>query len=299
MNFGVWIPNCRHLATPAIIRSTAIRAEQLGYDSVWVSDHVVVPHANVVNFGETIFDPLVTLGVVAGVTNRVRLGTTVLIVPYRNAVVTAKMISSLDALSGGRVVFGISAGWVAAESAMLGVPFAERGAMTDEYLAAMQELWTSREPSFNGTYTQFGGLVFEPKPVQKPHPPIWVGGHSRAALRRTAQFGAAWHPINRPPAELRAGRAELARLCQAGGRSAPPALALRNDIRVLRPGQSAPASAHGGRVLAGEPAALIEQIAELADCGVEHLVLEFLAADGRELDEQMSSFAERVRPRVA
>jgi probable F420-dependent oxidoreductase len=299
MNFGVWIPNCRHLATPAIIRSTAIRAEQLGYDSVWVSDHVVVPHANVVNFGETIFDPLVTLGVLAGATSRVRLGTTVLIVPYRNAVVTAKMISSLDALSGGRVVFGIGAGWVAAESAMLGVPFAERGAMTDEYLAAMQELWTSREPSFNGTYTQFGGLVFEPKPVQKPHPPIWVGGHSRAALRRTAQFGAAWHPINRPPAELRAGRAELARLCQARGRSVPPALALRNDIRVLRPGQSAPASAHGGRVLAGEPAALIEQIAELADCGVEHLVLEFLAADGRELDEQMSSFAERVRPRLA
>ena len=299
MNFGVWIPNCRHLATPAIIRSTAVRAEALGYDSVWVSDHVVVPHANVVNFGETIFDPLVTLGVVAGATSRVRLGTTVLIVPYRNAVVTAKMISSLDALSGGRVVFGIGAGWLAAESAMLGVPFAERGAMTDEYLQAMQELWTARAPSFSGKYTRFSGLTFEPKPVQKPHPPIWVGGHSRAALRRTAQFGAAWHPINLPPAELRAGRAELERLCQARGRSAAPAIALRNDVRVLRPGQSAPASAHGGRVLAGEPAALIEQIAELANCGVEHLVLEFLAADGRELDEQMSSFAERVRPSVA
>jgi probable F420-dependent oxidoreductase len=299
MNFGVWIPNCRHLATPAIIRSTAVRAEALGYDSVWVSDHVVVPHANVVNFGETIFDPLVTLGVVAGATSRVRLGTTVLIVPYRNAVVTAKMISSLDALSGGRVVFGVGAGWVAAESAMLGVPFAERGAMTDEYLRAMQELWTARAPSFAGTYTRFSGLTFEPKPVQKPHPPIWVGGHSRAALRRTVQFGAAWHPINRPPAELRAGRVELERLCQARGRSAPPALTLRNDVRVLRPGQSAPASTHGGRVLGGEPAALIEQITELADCGVEHLVLEFLAADGRELDEQMSSFAERVRPRVA
>jgi len=299
MNFGVWIPNCRHLATPAIIRSTAVRAEALGYDSVWVSDHVVVPHANVVNFGETIFDPLVTLGVLAGATSRVRLGTTVLIVPYRNAVVTAKMISSLDALSGGRVVFGIGAGWLPAESAMLGVPFAERGAMTDEYLQAMQELWTARAPSFSGTYTQFSGLTFEPKPVQKPHPPIWVGGHSRAALRRTAQFGAAWHPINLPPAELRAGRAELEQLCQARGRSAPPAIALRNDVRVLRPGQSAPASAHGGRVLAGEPAALIEQIAELAECGVEHVVLEFLAADGRELDEQMSSFAERVQPRVA
>ena len=116
-----------------------------------------------------------------------QLGTTVLIVPYRNAVVTAKMVSSLDALSGGRVVLGIGAGWVAAESAMLGVPFAERGPMTDEHLRAMQELWTARAPSFSGTYTQFSGLTFEPKPVQKPHPPIWVGGHSRAALRRTGR----------------------------------------------------------------------------------------------------------------
>src|SRR5438552_991072 len=179
MNFGVWLPNCRHLATPDIIRGAAVRAEQLGYDSVWVSDHVVVPDANIVNFGETVFDPLVTLAVVAGATRRVRLGTTVLIVPYRNAVVTAKMIASLG---------------------------------------------------------------------------------------------------------------------QASGRATPPALTLRNDLRVLRPGQSAPASTHGGRVLAGEPAALVEQIGELAACGVEHLVLEFLAADGRELDAQMAVFAESVRP---
>src|SRR5713101_4368824 len=303
MNFGVWLPNCRHLATPDIIRGAAVRAEQLGYDSVWVSDHVVVPHANVVNFGETVFDPLVTLAVVAGATRRVRLGTTVLIVQYRNAVVTAKMISSLDALSGGRVVLGIGAGWVAAESAALGVPFAQRGAMTDEYLAAMQELWTSREPKFAGRYTQFSGLVFEPKPVQKPHPPMWVGGHSKAALRRAVQFGAAWHPINRPPEELRAGRAELARLCQARGRAVPPALTLRNDVRIVGsaqgPGQAVPASTHGGRVIDGEPARLVEQIAELADCGVEHLVLEFLSADGRELDDQMAVFAERVRPKLA
>ena len=299
MNFGVWIPNCRHLATPDIIRSAAVRAEQLGYDSVWVSDHVVVPHANVANFGETIFDPLVTLAVIAGATTRVRLGTTVLIVPYRNAVVTAKMISSLDALSGGRFVFGVGAGWVAAESAALGVPFAERGAMTDEYLTAMQELWTKREPSFAGTYTQFSHLVFEPKPVQKPHPPIWVGGHGRPSLRRTAQFGTAWHPINRSPEELRAGMKELTTLCQARGRAVAPALTARNDVRILRQGEQAPKSAHAGRVIAGEPAVVVDQIAELAACGVEHLVIEFLAADGRELDEQMTVFAERVRPRIA
>jgi probable F420-dependent oxidoreductase len=299
MKFGVWLPNCRHLATPGIIRTTAGRAEQLGYDSVWVSDHVVVPRANIANFGTTIFDPLITLGVVAGATKRVQLGTTVLIVPYRNAVVTAKMVSSLDALSDGRVVLGIGAGWVAAESAMLSVPFAERGPMTDEYLRAMRELWTSESPTFSGRYTQFADVVFEPKPIQKPHPPIWVGGHSRAALRRAVEFGAAWHPINRPPAELRAGRAELARQSSARGRATPPAITLRNDVRILRTGEPAPAAAHAGRVLAGEPAALLDQLGELADCGVEHLVLEFLAADGSELDAQMTTFAERVRAKLA
>jgi probable F420-dependent oxidoreductase len=299
MRFGIWLPNCRHLATPEIIRRAAVRAEQLGYDSVWVSDHVVVPRANVANFGETIFDPLITLGVVAGATTRVRLGTTVLIVPYRQAVVTAKMVSSLDALSGGRVVLGVGAGWVAAESAMLGVPFAERGPMTDEYLRAMQELWTSPSPSFAGKYVRFDDLRFEPRPIQKPHPPIWVGGHSRAALRRTVEFGVAWHPINRTPEELRAGVAELARLSRDRGRAIPPALTLRNDVRILRSGESVPPSAHGGRVVAGEPAALVEQIAELAACGLEELVLEFLAGDGAELDAQMVAFAERVRPRLS
>jgi len=299
MKLGVWIPNCRHLATPEIIRTAGVRAEQLGYDSIWVSDHVVVPRANIKNFGQAIFDPLVTLGVLAGATTRVSLGTTVLIVPYRNAVVTAKMVSSLDALSGGRVVLGVGAGWVAAESAMLGVPFKERGAMTDEYLDAMRELWTSPAPSFAGKYTQFGDMVFEPKPVQTPHPPIWVGGHTKAALRRTARIGAAWHPINRPPDELRAGMAEIARLCREQKRADVPALTLRNDVKMLRAGESAPVSTHAGRVLAGEPAALVEQVHELAECGVEHLVLEFLAADGRELETQMALFAERVRPKLA
>ena len=119
MKFGTWIPNCRDLATPEIIRRTAVRAEQLGYDSVFVSDHVVVPNAYVDRFGAGIYDPLITLSVLAGATNRVLLGTTVLIVPYRNPVLTAKMVASLDALSGGRVVLGIGAGWVPEESAAL------------------------------------------------------------------------------------------------------------------------------------------------------------------------------------
>src|SRR3984893_2890029 len=235
MRFGIGLPNWRNLATPETIRGAAVRAEALGYDSVWVSDHVVVPRANVANFGTTIFDPLITLAVVAGATSRVRLGTTVLIVPYRQAVVTAKMVSSLDALSGGRVILGVGAGWVAAESAMLGVPFAERGPMTDEYLRAMQELWTSASPSFAGKYTQFSELHFEPEPVQRPLP-IWVGGHGKASLRRAAELGAAWHPINRSPEELRAGVAELARLSHARGPATRPPLPPRHVALMLSPG---------------------------------------------------------------
>jgi probable F420-dependent oxidoreductase len=299
MQLGVWIPNCRHLATPPIIRGAAMRAEQLGYDSVWVSDHVIVPNANVERIGACIYDPLVTLSVIAGATSRVRLGTTVLIVPYRHPVVTAKMVSSLDALSEGRVILGIGAGWLAEESAVLGAHFAERGAMTDEYLAAMRELWTSAAPSFDGKYTQFGALAFEPKPVQKPHPPIWVGGHARASLRRAVAIGAAWHPINLPLAEIQAARIELSRLSAERGRAAPPAITLRNDVRVLRRGEAAPAPLHGGRVLAGEPDALADQINALHSAGVEHLVLEFLSPDSADLYEQMSLFTQHVRPALA
>jgi probable F420-dependent oxidoreductase len=299
MKLGIWIPNCRDLATPEIIRHTAVRAEQLGYDSVFVSDHVVVPNAYVDRFGAAIYDPLITLGVLAGATSRVLLGTTVLIVPYRNPVLTAKMIASLDALSGGRVVIGIGAGWVPEESAALGVPFAERGAMTDEYIAAMRELWTSPAPSFSGKYTQFSELHFEPKPIQKPHPPIWVGGHSPAALRRAAAIGTAWHPINRSEEEIRAGHAEIVRFCKAQGRAAPPTVTMRIDTCVLEGGRPAPAPLHGPSMLAGEADTLVNQIGALAAAGVEHLVLEFLVATGAELDEQMALFAERVRPRLA
>ena len=168
------------------------------------------------------------------------------------------MIASLDALSGGRVLFGIGAGWVAAESAMLGVPFKERGAMTDEYLRAMQELWTSRAPTFEGAYTQFSGLDLSSlKPTQKPHPPIWAGGHSKPRCAAPSSSARPGIRSTGPWTSYAPVEAEIARLCQARGRTAVPALTLRNDVRILRPGETAPASAHAGRVPAGSPAALV------------------------------------------
>lgn len=298
MKFGVWIPNLRQLATPKLILGAATRAEALGYDSIWASDHVVVPDAYLARFGAAVYDPLVTLAVAAGATSRVTLGTTVLIVPYRNPVLTAKMVSTLDALSGGRFVLGIGVGWVPEESAALGVPFEERGPMTDEYIAAMRELWTSEAPSFDGRYTSFDRLAFEPKPLSKPHVPIWVGGHGRPSLRRAAEIGAAWHPINLGPDELRAGRADIDRLCAERGRADRPAVTLRNACCVTVPGAAVPVSVHGGATLAGDPGALVERIGALAEAGVEHLVLEFLADDAHGFEAQLEAFATHVRPHV-
>jgi hypothetical protein len=233
----------------------------------------------------------VTLAVTAGATSRVRLGTTVLIVPYRNPVVTAKMVSTLDALSGGRVVLGVGAGWLAEESAALGVPFAERGPMTDEYLAAMRELWTSPAPSFAGKYTQFSGLQFEPKPVQKPHPPICRRPRPRP-LRRAS--GSRRRTINRSAEELREdGRIWRGKQARGCGPPRP----LRNDLRAAF-GWAAATSVRGGSApVACRRPWSTHRRAGRGGCRASRD--EFLAADGPELDEQMALFAERIRPKLA
>jgi len=295
VKIGIWIPSVRQLARPDIIRRSLIEAERLGYDSVWTIDHVLAPRANAAQFG-LVYDPLVVMALAAGITERVQIGVSVLVLPYRHGVLTAKMVASIDDLSGGRVILGVGSGWNAVESAILGQPFEERGAMTDEWLRVMQELWTNPDPSFTGTYTSFSDVEFRPPPVQRPHPPIWVGGHSRAALRRTAEFGAAWHPINRTPDQLRAGMAEIGRLCERMGRAHPPALAPRIDARLILDDGGGPAPAHAGHLLEGTPDELLDLAEQLRELGAEHLVLEFVARDAEHYFAQIEAFARDVRP---
>ncbi len=298
MKVGIWIPSVRQLARQDVIRRSIVLAEELGYDSLWTIDHVIAPKANMAQFG-LLYDPLVVLGLAAGITERVQLGVSVLVLPYRHGVLTAKMVATLDQLSGGRTIVGVGAGWNAAESAILGLPFEERGPMTDEWIRVMRELWTNSEPSFAGRYTRFSDVEFRPPPVRRPYPPIWVGGSSRAALRRTAEFGDAWHPINRTPDELRAGYAEIGRLCERFGRERPPMLAPRLDARLLLDERGGPAPAHAGHMMEGTADELIEQIEELGEIGVEHLVLEFVARDAEHYYAQVEAFAREVRPRLA
>ena len=143
------------------------------------------------------FDAIATLAFLAGCTQRIKLLTSVVVVPYRPAVLAAKLFLTADVLSGGRVIAGVGSGWMREEFEALGTPpFDERGAVTDEYLPAWKALWTQARPALDGKYAQFDNVVFAPKPASKPHPPIWVGGESPPALRRAVQFGDGWYPVS-------------------------------------------------------------------------------------------------------
>lgn len=206
MSFGTTVPNRgAPLFTPEEMRTQAREAEAMGFDHIWASDHVVLPvhvaprfpysSSGVPRFvpEQPYSDPLTVLANLAGCTERIRLGTGVLVLPYRAPVLTAKIISTLDYMSGGRVILGVGAGWLEEEFVALGLDtFHERGKVTDEYIRIFKELWTKDDPEFQGHYYQFSGIKFYPKPVQKPHVPIWVGGNSRAGLRRAARMGDGW-----------------------------------------------------------------------------------------------------------
>jgi probable F420-dependent oxidoreductase len=189
--------------------------EALGFDYLTLTDHVALPDTSTPGYpysttGEFYTpDPghrveqLTTAAWVAAKTSKIRLVLAVMVVPHRPAVVTSKMLSTIDVLSGGRLVVGIGAGWLKVElDAVSTTPFAERGAVTDEYMDAMRTIWTQDKPVFHGKYVHIDGLLTDPKPLQKPHPPIWVGGESGPSMRRAARIGDAWYPIGSNNAHL-------------------------------------------------------------------------------------------------
>ena len=212
MQFGFGAPVSGPLSMPDNLARIAVEGEAMGYDYATISDHVVIPrdiearypYSDTGEFPSRArgdrHEQLAAVAFIAGKTSRLRLVTSVTVVPHRPAVLQAKMLATIDVLSNGRLTFGIGAGWMQEEFATLGVPpFPERGAVTDEYLDAFVELWTKDDPRYEGRHVKFANVWFEPKPVQKPHPPIWVGGESGPALRRTARIGDAWYPIGTNP----------------------------------------------------------------------------------------------------
>jgi probable F420-dependent oxidoreductase len=218
MRFGTAVPLYGPLARPEVLRRLIERAEALGYDAVWFADHVVIPEYAASLYGEVFFEPLTAMAFGAGLTRRLRFGIDVLVVPYRPVLLAAKMLASLDALSGGRVILGAGVGILSGEFEALGVPYAERGAITDEYLRAFRELWGAQRPRFAGRHVGFADICFAPRPVQEPSIPIWIGGNSRRALERAAELGCGWHPYAPALEQYAEGVATLRkRLVQTGG----------------------------------------------------------------------------------
>src|SRR5438105_5295750 len=236
MRYGFYLPTRGPAATRDGILALAREGERLGLHSAMIADYIVLPVESQSTYPYTLDgkhpstgDALETfsiLGVVAGATERLRLVTSVLVLPYRNPVLTAKMAASLDVLSGGRITLGVGAGWLKEEFEALNSPaFNRRGAVTDEWIVIFKQLWSEAPASFEGRFYRYSDIRCEPFPVQKPHPPIWVGGHSRAALRRTARHGDGWRPCGAlaasplPPPRMRPHSGPFTQLPAAGGRA--------------------------------------------------------------------------------
>ena len=223
MRYGVAIPHANSFATPGAIRTMARAVEDLGFDSLWVSDHIIVP----VGSGyipENMYEPLAALTFLAAETRHVTLGTSVLIVPYRDPVFTAKFLSTVDSLSEGRLVVGVGAGWMEQEFDALSSPFTERGARTDEYLRVYRNLWETDTSSFEGAFKQYSNMRMFPKaaPGRRGTIPLWVGGNGRASIRRAAELGDGWHPINLSPTDFAALMTTYREQCARFGKQPGP-----------------------------------------------------------------------------
>jgi probable F420-dependent oxidoreductase len=191
-----------HDVTGADQARAARRLDELGYDQIFVPEHFVVPDSHVEFSGPHWLHSTVGQAFLAGCTERIRVATLITLLPLQHPAILAKALSTADSMSGGRITVTFGVGWDAEEFGVLGVPFSERGRIADEYLEAIVELWTSEAPSYDGKYVSFNHVSFEPKPVQKPHLPIWIAGDVNAALKRAARFGSGWAPYLTTPEEV-------------------------------------------------------------------------------------------------
>jgi probable F420-dependent oxidoreductase len=290
MRFGLSIPHRGPLANPQAIRAIAEQAEALGFDVLTVSDHIVVPRNIQSTYpyspdggfpggrsGEC-FEQLSLLNFLAGVTHKARLLTSIMVVPHREPLLTAKALATADQLSDGRVDLGIGTGWMEEEFKLLKTPpYAERGAVTDEYLRAFKVLWTEENPSYQGKYVQFADIHFTPKPVQPGGPKIWVGGESGRALKRLATLGDVWYPIAGNPRfpldTLAAYDAAAEKLVAAAEKAGRDPSTIGRAYNAMSHSEAEQHNAEGSRVLlTGSAAARKGDIAALADRGVTTVI---------------------------
>ncbi len=312
MDFGIHIGTRGCLTSRENVMAVAQHAEALGYAYLGVSDHLVVPVQSYVRYAYTAdgrwpgadtgdcFDCIATLAFLAGCTQRIKLLTSVAVVPYRPAVLAAKLFMTADVLSGGRVIAGVGTGWMPEEFAALGTPpFAERGAVTDEYLEAWRTLWSDARPAFDGKHVKFADVLFSPKPESRPHLPIWVGGDSAPALRRAVTYGDAWYPASNnqkirlnTPAQLRQGVERLHRTAEQAGRD-PSSI----DVGYLwfaAPVWNAERSPEPWQLFSGSSADMLADAAALEAAGGRHVILYVQRPTIEETLDVIQRFGEEV-----
>ncbi|HEY7252062.1 MAG TPA: TIGR03619 family F420-dependent LLM class oxidoreductase [Methylomirabilota bacterium] len=310
MRYGFYLPTRGETARPDALEALVTRGEALGFASVVVADHVVFPVTIRSRYPYTVggafpghgdaLEQLSLMAYIAGKTRTLRLISSVMILSHRNPVVTAKMLATIDVLSGGRVTVGVGVGWLREEFQALAAPdFDRRGAVSDEYLRIFKTLWTEDPASFHGEFYRFDQIHCLPHPVQKPHPPIWIGGHSKPALRRVARLGDGWHPVGANPAaplrpaEMRVLLDELRRLAEAERRD-PATLTISYKAPLYDAGQGV----DGGRErrpFSGSPQAIADDIGAFAALGVSELIFDFRSETLAESLDRMERSAALLR----
>ena len=236
MRFGYVIPNNAGVGDPNDLTELARRAEALGFDSVWVSHHVLNLGYVQERLGNAPYqDALITLTWIAAHTSRIRLGTSVLVMPYLHPMVLAKELATLDHFSGGRLTVGLGVGSMPEENAALGVPYDTRGSYSDEFIEVLRALWTREAATFHGRFFDFEDIVTSPKPLQAPHPPIVIGGNRPQALKRAARLGDGWHPLNLPPDSVRRRLPVIREERRKAGRPPMRTVQLRIGIERITP----------------------------------------------------------------
>jgi probable F420-dependent oxidoreductase len=310
MRYGFYLPTRGQTASPEALDTLVARAEEWGFSSVMIADHIVFPVTIKSKYPYTVsgafpgqgdaLEQLSLMAFVAGKSRTLRLISSVMILPYRNPVVTAKMLATIDVLSRGRVTVGVGVGWLREEFEALGAPdFDRRGAVSDEYLRIFKALWTQEPASYHGEFYRFDSVRCLPHPVQKPHPPIWVGGHSKAALRRVARLGDGWHPVGANPAvplrppELRALLDDLRRLTEAEGRDFST-LTISYKAPLYDSGQGVDGGAER-RPFSGSQQAIADDIGTFAGLGVSELIFDFRSESLPESLDRMARFAPLIR----
>lgn len=289
MKFGIVLPSYGTQSSRLAVVDTALAAESLGFDSVWTTDHLALPHAEAARFSP-LLEAVTTLAFLAGLTQRVRLGVSALVLPQRNPIEVAKQIATLDVLSGGRAMLACGVGWSRGEYQALGSNFSNRGKRMDEALKVLRTLWRgTRTASFQGKYYQFTDIDFAPAPIQPGGPPLWVAGDSAITVRRAMLLGDGWHP-NHTDAETLARLLQPARPFLAAGR--PFTVCMRIGLRF---GDDAEA----GTALSGSPAQVAGHLRTLRDAGMNYALIHFKVQSQAERERAMRTLMEQVSPEVA